>query len=233
LHACRLAELLDIPSIIIPPTPGVLSTAGLLSTDLKNDYVQTCYQEGPEYDPVRVTAVFAELAEQALTWLEAEQVPPQARQLLYAADLRYAHQSFELTCPVATGHATPTLMRQLVAAFHREHQRLYSYDLPNAPVELVNLRVTALGVLPKLQTPSGRAASTSLDSPPAGIRSVYFEQRGGYIETPCYRRAQLAPGMSFEGPAIVDQDDTTTVVFPGFHASVDAVGNLTMTHRIA
>jgi N-methylhydantoinase A len=232
LHACRLAELLDIPTIIIPPTPGVLSTAGLLSTDLKNDYVQTCYQEGPAYDPARITAVYAELATQALAWLQTEQVPPQAQRLLYAADLRYAHQSFELTCPVDSGRATPALVQELVAAFHSEHRRLYSYDLPNAPVELVNLRVTALGLLPKLQTPTASAASAPLDSALAGVRSVYFDQRGGFVQTPCYQRARLTAGMSFEGPAIVDQQDTTTVVFPAFHAHVDARGNLILTHQL-
>src|ERR671924_749185 len=98
LHACRLAELLDIPTVAVPPTPGVLSTYGLLSTDLKNDYVQTCYQEGPQYDLARITSVYADLEAQALTWLRSEQVPPDAQRLMRSADLRYAHQSFELTC---------------------------------------------------------------------------------------------------------------------------------------
>ena len=114
LHACRLAELLDIPAIIIPLTPGVLSTSGLLSTDLKNDYVQTCYQEGPQYDLARMTAVYADLEAQALAWLRSEQVPSEAQQLIYAADLRYAHQSFELTCPMPAGHVTQALMQELV-----------------------------------------------------------------------------------------------------------------------
>jgi N-methylhydantoinase A len=231
LHACRLAELLDIPAIVIPPTPGVLSTAGLLSTDLKNDYVQTCYQEGPQYDPARITAVYADLEAQALAWLQAEQVPPEAQRLTYAADLRYAHQSFELTCPMRTGHVTEGLMQALVVAFHREHRRLYSYDLPNAPVELVNLRVTAIGLLPKLQPQMAGAASPSLKGALAEVRPVYFDQRGGFVETPCYRRSRLAPGMTFEGPAIVDQEDTTTVIFPEFHARVDTLGNLILTHR--
>lgn len=231
LHACRLAELLDIPAIIIPLTPGVLSTSGLLSTDLKNDYVQTCYQEGPQYDLARMTAVYADLEAQALAWLRTEQVPAEAQQLIYAADLRYAHQSFELTCPMPVGHVTQALMQELVTAFHREHRRLYSYDLPNAPVELVNLRVTAIGLLPKLQPQIASTAASSLESALAEVRQVYFDQRGGFVDTPCYARSRLAPGMTFEGPAIVDQDDTTTVIFPDFHAKVDPVGNLILAHR--
>src|SRR5919106_2655538 len=212
LHACRLAELLDIPAIVIPPTPGVLSTHGLLSTDLKNDYVQTCYQEGPHYDLARIDTVYAELEAQAREWLQSEQVPLAAQRLVGAADLRYAHQSFELTCMLPDGPMSQGLLRQLVVAFHREHRRLYSYDLPNAPVELVNLRVTALGILPKLKAPVLRGSARDLKDALTGTRQVYFEQMGGTVETPCYARDRLAPGMVFKGLAIVDQDDTTTVV---------------------
>ena len=231
LHACRLAELLDIPAIVIPPTPGVLSTSGLLSTDLKNDYMQTCYDEGPEYDLARITAVYAGLEAQALTWLRSEQVPAEAQRLIYAADLRYAHQSFELTCPMPAGQLTQALVQDLVRAFHREHRRLYSYDLPNAPVELVNLRVTALGVLPKLMAQESATSASDRDHAVPELRSVYFEQFGGFAETPCYVRQRLAPGITFDGPAIVDQDDTTTVVYPNFCAKVDAVGNLILQRQ--
>jgi N-methylhydantoinase A len=117
-------------------------------------------------------------------------------------------------------------VQDLVAAFHREHRRLYSYDLPNAPVELVNLRVTAIGLLPKLRPQMASASASNLEDAVAAVRPVYFDQMRGFVETPCYTRARLGPGMTFEGPAIVDQDDTTTVIFPNFHARVDPVGNL-------
>jgi N-methylhydantoinase A len=230
LHACRLAELLDIPAIVVPPTPGVLSTHGLLSTDLKNDYVQTCYQEGPHYDLARIDTVYAELEAQAREWLQSEQVPLAAQRLVGAADLRYAHQSFELTCVLPDGPMSQVLLQQLVMAFHREHRRLYTYDLPDAPVELVNLRVTALGILPKLRAPILTASARGLRDALTGTRQVYFEQAGGTVETPCYTRDRLAPGMVFQGPAIVDQDDTTTVVFPTFRARVDTAGNLILEH---
>jgi N-methylhydantoinase A len=113
-----------------------------------------------------------------------------------------------------------------VEAFHGEHRRLYTYDLPNAPVELVNLRVTALGLLPKLNAQSVSTPASDLNSALAGVRPVYFDQLGGFTETPCYVRQRLGPGMTFEGPAIADQDDATTVIYPNFRARVDAVGNL-------
>jgi N-methylhydantoinase A len=231
LHACRLAELLDIPAIVIPPTPGVLSTYGLLSTDLKNDYVQTCYQEGPRFELARIAAVYADLEAQALTWLRSEQVPLEAQRLMRSADLRYAHQSFELTCAMPDGDLTPPLVQRLVEAFHYEHRRLYSYDLPHAPVELVNLRVTAIGSLPKLNAQVVNASTTDLDSALTEIRPVYFEHMGGFVDTPCYARHRLCPGMTFDGPAIADQDDATTVIYPDFHTKVDPVGNLILARH--
>jgi len=229
LHACRLAELLDMPAIVIPPTPGVLSTYGLLSTDLKNDYVQTLYQNGPQFDLERITGVYAELEAQALAWVRSEKVPQEAQRFLRSADLRYAHQSFELTCPVPAGPVTQGLLQQLIQMFHREHRRLYSYDLPNAPVELVNLRVTAIGSLPKLQPQVVNTSRDDLMAACTETRPVYFDQVAGFVETPCYARQRLSPGMTFDGPAIVDQDDATTVIYPYFRAWVDPAGNLILS----
>jgi N-methylhydantoinase A/oxoprolinase/acetone carboxylase beta subunit len=86
-------------------------------------------------------------------------------------------------------------------------------------------------LLPKLQPQIASTAASSLESALAEVRQVYFDQRGGFVDTPCYTRSRLAPGMTFEGPAIVDQNDATTVIFPDFHAKVDPVGNLILAHR--
>ena len=142
------------------------------------------------------------------------------------ADLRYEHQSFELTCPLGEGPLTPARLEALIATFHAEHRRLYTYDLPRAQVELVNLRVTAVGVLPKRATPTATAAlEGSSAGAIVGHRAVYF--RGGEsTSVPIYTRDQLAPGMTFAGPAIVDQADATCLVAPGFTVRVDHADNL-------
>ncbi|HMB37045.1 MAG TPA: hydantoinase/oxoprolinase family protein, partial [Methylomirabilota bacterium] len=142
-----------------------------------------------------------------------------------SADLRYEHQSFELTCPLGEGGITRARLDELVATFHAEHRRLYTYDLPRAQVELVNLRVTAVGLLPKRTPPPAVAASVDARVALTGQRSVYF-RGGGAADVPVYARARLAPGMAFDGPAIVDQDDTTCLVAPGFRARVDHAHNL-------
>jgi len=168
-------------------------------------------------------AAWADLEAQAQVWLDGEQVPRHQIQFERAADLRYEHQSFELTCPLGEGAVTTARLAELTATFHAEHRRLYTYDLPDAPIELVNLRVTAIGALPRRRAPAAQAAGASHAM--TDRRPVYF--RGtGFVATPCYARGALAPGMSFEGPAIVTQDDSAPLVAPGFRARVDDADNI-------
>jgi N-methylhydantoinase A len=223
LHACRLAELLDIPSVVIPPRPGVLSTWGLLDTNIRATFVRTVGSaerhavDRPAAVPA-LEATWAELESQARAWLDGEHVPRERQRFERSADLRYEHQSFELTCSGGR-------LADLTATFHAEHRRLYSYDLPTARIELVNLRVTAIGTLPERATSVTPGAGGDAASARIGERPVY--QRGaGFVSTPCYARERLAPGMTFAGPAVVDQDDATILVAPGFRARVDAATNL-------
>ena len=112
-----------------------------------------------------------------------------------------------------------------MATFHAEHRRLYSYDLPSAPVELVNLRLTAVGALPRRETRPPAAGGGDLSRARTGSRPVYF--RGvGFVDTPSYARDGLAPGMTLAGPAIIEQSDATPLIAPGFHARVDAAHNI-------
>jgi N-methylhydantoinase A len=120
---------------------------------------------------------------------------------------------------------TAALLADLTATFHAEHRRLYSYDLPNARIELVNLRVTAIGRLPQRAAPATSAAGGTAADAVEGDRPVYF-RGAGVVRTPCYARERLAPGMAFDGPAVVDQDDATILVAPGFRARVDAAANI-------
>ena len=198
LHACRLAELLDIPAIVIPLTPGVLSTSGLLSTDLKNDYDQTCYQEGPQYDLARMTAVYADLEAQALAWLRTEQVPAEAQQLIYAADLRYAHQSFELTCPMPVGHVTQALVQELVTAFHREHRRLVLLRPPKRAGGTGQPAGHRDWLVAQASTSDCQHCCVESESALAEVRQVYFDQGEDSTLRPARSAHGWRPGMTFE-----------------------------------
>ena len=223
LHACRLAELLDIPAVVIPPRPGVLSTWGLLDTDIRATFVRTVSTAGrhavDNHAAVpALEAVWAELTSQARAWLDAEQVPRERQRFERSADLRYEHQSFELTVEI-TGVLSET--------FHAEHRRLYSYDLPNAAIELVNLRVTAIGALPQRAAATPAAGGGDIANALVGRRPVYFRD-AGFVDTPCYVRDRLAPGMCFDGPAVVDQADATILIAPGFRARIDTATDIVL-----
>jgi len=231
LHACRLAELLDIPTVVIPPRPGVLSTWGLLDTDIRSTFVRTAgvgarhLAEAGAPQVAELEAAWVELERQAEGWLAGEQVPRDRQRFERAADLRYEHQSFELTCVLGEGPVSAERLRALVATFHAEHRRLYSYDLPSAPVELVNLRLTAVGTLPHRARGVAAGGAGRLEAAMTGSRPVYF-RGGGFVDTPSYAREGLAEGMVFEGPAIIEQSDATPLVAPGFRARVDAAHNI-------
>jgi N-methylhydantoinase A len=154
-------------------------------------------------------------------------VPRDRQRFERSADLRYQHQSFELTCRFGEGELTHPRLKELTATFHAEHRRLYSYDIPSATIELVNLRVTAIGRLPQRAAPMPPAAGGDVASAVASRRRVYF-RGAGFVDTPCYARERLAPGMAFAGPAVVDQGDATVLVAPGFTARVDPATDIIM-----
>ena len=231
LHACRLAGLLEIPTVIIPPRPGVLSTWGLLDTDIRATFVRTvgisarrlAEAGGREAE---LEAAWGDLERQARAWLDGEHVPPAGQRFERGADLRYEHQSFELTCPLGAGPLTGAGLEAMIATFHTEHRRLYSYDLPAAPVELVNLRVTAVGLLPH-RPPRGPASGGERANAVTGQRAVHF-RGAGFVPTPCYARGGLGPGAAVDGPAVIEQDDATGLVAPGFRARVDDAHNIVL-----
>jgi N-methylhydantoinase A len=225
LHAGRLAALLDIPTVIIPRHSGVLSTLGLLSSDIKNDYVRTTFQRPDAFALPTLTAAFDELEAQARQWLTEEGVAPPDQHLERAADLRYANQGYEITVLVPDGPLTEATLARTVEALHQEHERLYTYASPELPVELVNVRVTARGpawpfALHPLPPPNGAPV------PQPRSRQVYFAEAGGFVDCPVYDYATLPPGWQLTGPAIISQNLATIVVEPDHRMQVDRYGNV-------
>ena len=225
LHACSLADLLGIETIVVPPTPGVLSTFGLLFTDLKNDYVQTYVGSGGDADVETIAKSFESMEQQARDWLAEEGVAADAGVLARSADLRYEHQGWEITVDVPDGEFSSETLNETIAGFHSLHERLYTYNLPRSRVELVNLRVSASGIMPRHAMVESEDAGGRL-AKPTTRRKVEFNRAKGPQDTPIYARETLLRGMSISGPAVVQQQDTTVLVSPGFVANVDRTGNL-------
>ena len=225
MHAGDLARLLGTPRYVIPPHPGILCALGLLATDLRFDYVRTRVQRAPDYDLEGMQAVYAELDTQAERDLASEGVPPGRRHLLWAADLRYAKQGNELTVPLDAAALDADGLDRLVERFHQQHEQTYTFCDRGAPVEIVNLRVSAVGGVDKVSLPPIETVSEGTVPAARARRQVIFGDTGS-CDTLVYARDDLRAGHRIEGPAIIDQVDTTTVILPGHVARVDAYGNL-------
>ena len=227
VHGAQLLPLLGAARLLVPRHPGILCALGLLSTEQRYDFVRTCVQRAASYDLARITAVFDELRREARARLEAERVPSERQRIALAADLRYQRQGVELTVPLQAASATAITepdIDDLVEAFHVMHQRLYTFADRDAGVEIINLRVHATGLMPKAMVPRLDAAPNAVPAVQAE-RAVTFDAGPAY-KVPVYRRESLLAGHRVLGPAVVDQLDTTTIVFPEQCGEVDQFGNL-------
>ncbi|HEU4545522.1 MAG TPA: hydantoinase/oxoprolinase family protein [Microlunatus sp.] len=228
LLACRLIDILGLQGVLVPMNPGNLSAYGLLTVDVRNDYVQTAVARQSHLDATHVQSVFNDLARQADGALEREGFPEEERQFVRTADLRYYGQAYEVRVDVPEGVVTPELLATVADRFHDEHRALYDYDFredPRQEVEWVNLRVTGVGPIRKpevREVDAGSGAATAR----TGTRSVYFEE---WVDTPLYDRARLGAGDVVEGPAIFEEFSSTVPLHPGFTAAVDTFGNLVIT----
>ena len=226
LHGAALARLLGMRSIVVPPGPGVLSALGLLVSNLKAEFTRTCLQKAGAFDAATVARVFGELEAEAVAWLDAETVPAEARRITWHASLRYQHQGFELNVPWPSRDVTDASAAAAVAAFHRLHERLYTFAQEDTPVEIVTLRVDARGVFP---SPSLR------ELPPAGpiadarIGMQTVSLASGPAAAAIYARDRLGAGARIDGPAILTQLDATTLLLPGQVGRIDRVGSLIVT----
>ena len=211
MHACRLAEELQIGRILVPQAAGVLSALGLAVADLRRDYVVSFSRDADDLTDVDLDAAFEPLETQA----RADLAEPRLRR---QADVRYHGQSFELTVEASSAAV-------LEAAFHIAHEERYGYRVPEARVEVVSLRLTASIPTPK---PSLRALGPRGGAPSA-MRPCYFDK--GWHETTVVEPATLGIGESFDGPAIAAFPDATCVVPPGWSAFVDDAGALVLERR--
>ncbi len=220
MHALDLAEALHIGQVLIPRTPGVLSALGLALADFTVDRSRTLMWPLAETTPRALEQALLPLLADTRAATLAEGFAEGALQLTWALDLRYRGQSFELTVPMETCDPAAAAQR-----FHQAHERRYGYARPDAPVELVTIRVTATGVRPKPAFPRP-APAASADPRPAQVGQTRLAAGGAWLAAPIYERSLLAPGHILHGPALIVQEDATTVLIPGWHAQVDPWLNL-------
>jgi N-methylhydantoinase A len=221
VHANALARDAEMPTVLIPPSPGIFSATGLLTTDLKRDAAQTVVQRLDTLDPAEVESVFAALEAAGAEEMRREGVADDAIEFERRLDLRYVGQSYELTVPAGG---------DLAERFHAEHDRVYGFSAESEPIECVSLRLTTVGRIAK---PPPRALARFGPPEPRSRREVYFAEAGGYVDCPIHDRYALGAGAQLAGPAVVEEFDSTTVVHPGYRLRVDDHGNLFIEREAA
>ena len=218
LHGTALAEMLGITGVLIPPAPGVLCAQGLLAADLKAEFNRTLPAAGKP-DAAAANALVEMLEAEARAWFAQEQVPEAAQRLEAVALMRYHGQGGELAVPWRGTEAAA------LDDFTAAHQALYGFTM-TAAIELVTLRVEATGLMP---APAWPVLAARPMPEPIARRDVHFST--GTAATPVFERGQFGAGASLEGPAIVTQLDATTLIPPGWRASMDASGSLKLSKQ--
>jgi N-methylhydantoinase A len=226
LLACRLMDILDIPVVLVPLNPGNVSAYGLLTVDVRNDYVRTAVAADRGLSLDSLTQIYDSLTGQAREALQRQGFPS-ARQIIErSADLRYLGQAFEVRVPCPDGAVTRRWADQVVGRFHDAHRALYGYDFrgkADQAVEWVNLRVTGVGPIPRPKVSEIARGDGDSDVARIDARAMYCDE---WLTAAVYDRAEFAARDTVDGPAVVQEFGSTVPIFPGFRATVDTFGNL-------
>ncbi len=224
--ACLLAADVKIPRVLVPLSPGTLCALGALKADIAADFIRSVHW--PLAEPVgsRLLGAMDALERAAMAWLKGEAPAVERTDLRWTADMRYAGQSHEIETELEPGPLREGSGAALAEAFHAAHGRIFNHADPEAAVEMINLRVRAIGQLPR-RLERGPEIENLGEATPVGARAIDID--GTRQNAPLFQREQLGRGQRLAGPAVVEQSDTTSVIPPGWSAEVDRFGNLIIT----
>ncbi|MGN5237227.1 hydantoinase/oxoprolinase family protein [Rhodococcus sp. SJ-3] len=223
IHAVPIAQELGISRIIVPRESSVFCAVGTLLTDLKHLYARTFVSDTDALDLRRVSQVYREMRDEAITTLRSENVAPDAIELIFTADIRYVGQFDEIEVPLEfDGDLTPAALKQLLADFEDKHESLNGYSMPGESTELINVRLTALGRTTKPSLAEDPSAGQDPSAALKGTRDAIFS--GSRIQVDVYDGLLLHRDNRIAGPAIIEQPTTTVVLIEGYGLTVDAQG---------
>lgn len=224
MHACALANELGIKKVIIPNQSGVFSAWGMLLSDLRRDYLQTQIVELNQADAAhQLNDTYTALEEKAYQAYEADGIERGRVRFLRYGRFRYQNQEHTTEIELPDGPITTDLMAEIMAHFHTNYEREYTYRL-NAPVELVTYHLIAFGEVDKLVPQKLTPGTGTVAEAVKGVRQVDFLEDGVH-EATLYDGDQLGPEMVFSGPAIIEEAEATVVIPPNMRCEVDGYGN--------
>ncbi|HEX2215454.1 MAG TPA: hydantoinase/oxoprolinase family protein [Xanthobacteraceae bacterium] len=221
LHATALADELGVAEVICPPVPGAFSALGLIGTDLKRDYVRTLYTSTAAADPAGVEAAFVALEREGAAMLDRAGVAPAQRRFERSIDARYARQSYELVVPAPPRTIDAAALNQIAEAFHDRHRATYGHDNRGEPVQIVSVRVAAIGAIPPLtirhRPPQSAAGAVK------ATRPVWFRATGA-VDATIYNRSRLPAEWQEAGPLVIESLESTILVPPGWTSKMSQDG---------
>jgi N-methylhydantoinase A len=228
--AGRLAADLKMGTVVVPPAPGVTSALGLLMADPRRDYVTSRLNLVSQLDPTDLTAMLTDLRAQAEREFTGEGYTLDQLNLEFAIDIRYLGQGYELTVPIGDrSEVDAALVLDVRKTFDAQHERMFGHSAPDEDAEAVNYRLRASALVTKASLKRRAQATTGVASAKTGERDVCFDASAGLAPCAIYDRDLLAPGHAIAGPAVIEQLDSTTVVYPGQRALVDEYLNIVIT----
>ena len=225
LHAAALADELGMAEVVCPPIPGAFSALGLVGSDLKRDYVRTVYVTTDIAKPADLETAFAALEAEGRAMLDRAGIEQSRRRFERSVDARYQRQSYELTVAVPEGGVSARTITAIATEFHDRHRQTYGHDNRTEPVQIVNLRVAAIGVIPPLvvrQQPAEAASEAS-----KGEREVWFRATGP-VRARILAREKMPSGLTVAGPAVIESLESTILVPPGWQAAMNDDGFVIM-----
>ena len=230
LHACQIAEEMGMRGVVIPPFPGVTSALGLLLSDVRHDYVYSELRDLDEVKPSHVSSILSKLRDRGMGQLRQEGFAPELCRFDWDMDLRYIGQGYELTVSLPDLPHTIDDLHQLRQRFDEAHLRLTGHSAPEERVEAVNYRVAAIATVPRAPLTVPLLQEGTLDAARVAETEAFFWDKAERV--PMYQRSSLPAGITVPGPAVIVQDDSTTVLGPGQTGTVDAWGYLRVESQL-
>jgi N-methylhydantoinase A len=230
VHACQIAHELEIPVMVVPKESSIFCAAGMLMSDLKHNFVRTYAVRIDQADKGRFKALYGEMEKEAKRLLNEENIPEERIEYIHSLDMRYVKQYHEVNVEINRELVDSMDTDAIGALFHPTHNRLYGYSLEEegTPIEIINMRLTAVG---KTEKPRFSEEGYDGEGPSAAFkrkRKVWLPLDKTFEEVPVYDGLKLKYGNKIEGPAIVEQVNTTTFVTPEYSVLVDKYGSYTM-----